>query len=134
MNEINSRRSGVHALQLYRAVAVIMVCFYHVYIISSDENYYGYDYFAFIAEPGKFGVNLFFCLSGFIISYAHWTDFGEGRRALYYLIRRFFRIYPVYWLFLTLYILASYFCVGYPDFSLDFTNIAISYFLFDIDS
>lgn len=134
MNEVKSNRSGVHALQVYRAMAVIMVCFYHVYIISSDGNYYGYDYLASIAEPGKYGVNLFFCLSGFIIFYAHWNDFGKGKRALYYLSRRFFRIYPVYWFFLTLYILASYFGLGYPDFSWDFSNIAISYLLIDFDA
>lgn len=134
MDAVNSSRSGFHALQVYRAIAVIMVCFYHVYIISSDGNYYGYDYLAPVAEPGKFGVNLFFTLSGFIIFYAHWNDFGEGKRAIYYLMRRFLRIYPVYWIFLTLYISASYFGLGYPDFSWEFTNIAISYLLFDFNA
>ncbi len=47
---------------------------------------------------GFSGVHLFFVLSGFIILSAHRQDIGRPGRMLYYLGRRFVRIYPLYWL------------------------------------
>jgi peptidoglycan/LPS O-acetylase OafA/YrhL len=47
-------------------------------------------------------VSFFFVLSGFIIFYVHETDFGVPRKALPYLAKRFFRIYPLYWVLLVL--------------------------------
>jgi peptidoglycan/LPS O-acetylase OafA/YrhL len=52
---------------------------------------------------GPLGVNLFFLLSGFLLTYRHASDFPDGqlRGWLYYrgfLFKRFSRIYPVYFL------------------------------------
>ncbi len=43
------------------------------------------------------GVDFFFVLSGFIISWAHWSDIGRRERLGRYAVRRFRRIYPPYW-------------------------------------
>jgi exopolysaccharide production protein ExoZ len=48
------------------------------------------------------GVDLFFVLSGIVILSAHWQDIGRPARLGSYLWKRVRRIYPIYWIFLTL--------------------------------
>jgi len=43
------------------------------------------------------GVDFFFVLSGFIITYVHWLDLGRSRRVSLYLVKRFVRVYPILW-------------------------------------
>ncbi|MDQ2801345.1 MAG: acyltransferase [Pseudomonadota bacterium] len=43
------------------------------------------------------GVDFFFVLSGFIITYVHWKDIGAPHRVGNYVSQRFTRIYPAYW-------------------------------------
>ena len=49
---------------------------------------------------GYAGVEFFFVLSGFIMVYAHGQDFNRPGRLPRYISRRFFRIYPIYWIIL----------------------------------
>jgi peptidoglycan/LPS O-acetylase OafA/YrhL len=119
----------LHSIQALRGIAVVMVVFYHVYIIGGDGNYLGYAVLEMFSEPGKFGVNLFFVLSGFIIFHAHSSDMGQPKRIAGYLYKRFSRIFPVYWVFLTFYVLAAYFGVGHADFSWDVANLISAFLL-----
>ncbi len=114
------------SIQFLRSVAVIMVIFYHAYLIGKDSNYVGIPVLEDYSEPGKFGVNLFFVLSGFIIFFAHSKDLGRPERIGDYLYKRFSRIYPVYWIFLSLYIFAAYFGLGSADFSWETGNLVSS--------
>jgi peptidoglycan/LPS O-acetylase OafA/YrhL len=61
--------------------------------------------FTNIVEKGGLGVDLFFILSGLIISHVYWSRFRESGRAAFvpYVVNRFARIYPGY--FVTLVIL-----------------------------
>lgn len=126
--------SKIPAIQILRGFAVITVVFYHVYLIASDSNYLGYAIFELFSEAGKFGVNLFFVLSGFIIFYAHNKDLGKKYKIKSYIQKRFTRIYPVYWFFLTCYILAAYFGLGHPDFEWSLINLFSSFMLVDFSS
>jgi peptidoglycan/LPS O-acetylase OafA/YrhL len=51
---------------------------------------------------GRSGVDIFFVLSGFLISLLHWRDIGNPSRVGRYAKRRLTRIYPTYWLLLLL--------------------------------
>lgn len=51
----------------------------------------------FFMPGGDAGVNIFFVLSGFIIFYVHKGDIGKKVNFFPYLIKRFSRIYPTYW-------------------------------------
>jgi peptidoglycan/LPS O-acetylase OafA/YrhL len=85
----------------------------------------------FILSTGYFGVDLFFCLSGFILGHVYYKQFSKGFSINWmqtykrYLIKRFARIYPVY-LFTTLLATLSYllaFLSGY-----NFRNESLSSF------
>lgn len=123
----------LHSIQVLRGLAVLMVVFYHVYLIGGDKNYQGYKVFESFSEPGKFGVNLFFVLSGFIIFHAHSSDIGQRRQISGYLFKRFSRIYPVYWFFLICYVTAAYIGIGHADFSWEPYNLISAFLLWGGD-
>jgi peptidoglycan/LPS O-acetylase OafA/YrhL len=92
------------SLEALRGVAALIVVLHHVCGTMALPKTFGRDLFGGIFTPGQFGVDVFFVLSGFIIFY---TNSREGlgldgvRR---YSLRRFFRIFPVYWLICLFYI------------------------------
>jgi peptidoglycan/LPS O-acetylase OafA/YrhL len=61
---------------------------------------------------------------------AHSKDIGKPSTLNRYLIKRVIRVYPVYWVFLTLYIIAAGLGLGSPDFSWEASNLIKSYLLF----
>jgi peptidoglycan/LPS O-acetylase OafA/YrhL len=83
-------------LQALRAVAALLIVGFHV---AEWELHYG------VKTPvvrglrwyGGFGIDLFFALSGFIITHAHFQQLGHPRAAPRYLARRLWRIVPTYW-------------------------------------
>ncbi|MGL4420416.1 MAG: acyltransferase family protein, partial [Gemmataceae bacterium] len=88
-------------VQALRGLACLFVVLYHVagweQLVWPRIPVFGfYRYFGFA------GVDLFFVLSGFIITHAHWKQIGQPRHLPTYLYRRLSRIYPVYWLALGL--------------------------------
>lgn len=87
-------------IQVLRAIAAIAVVFYHlVYFI---ENKYGsisvFNGFYFL---GKVGVDIFFIISGYIITFS----ISKSSSAFSFLLKRCLRIFPLYWLFLVAYVL-----------------------------
>lgn len=82
------------SLDVLRAVAVILVILHHCALAS---------YFLLpIQRGGRVGVDLFFVLSGYLVSgllFKQQRD--EGRiRPVNFLIRRGFKIYPAFWVFI----------------------------------
>jgi exopolysaccharide production protein ExoZ len=73
-------------IQYLRGFAALYVVIYHV---NGD---FDLPFFAY----GYLGVQLFFVISGFIITYMHGHDRGLDNLA-HFFRRRFTRIYPVYW-------------------------------------
>jgi exopolysaccharide production protein ExoZ len=114
---IASRRELLTSVQAGRAIAAMLVAFYHagVYIFALDK-YWGYDPTRHFFDFGRAGVEFFFVLSGFIILYIHQHDVGEPSRFFRYATKRFLRIYPIYWVILAA-VICVYFIVpsfGYP--------------------
>lgn len=125
--------SSLISIQILRGIAALFVVFYHVYLIGADNNYLGVKVFEDFSQPGKLGVNLFFVLSGFIICFAHSSDFGKSDRILSYIKKRVIRIYPPYWVFSAFYIAAAYAGLGYADFEWSFSNLFSSFALFQFN-
>lgn len=83
-------------LQLFRGTAALMVILHHT--IGSIKYYHEMqypllDYFAYL---GKFGVDFFFVLSGFIITYSSYSKYNESNSFNNYLKSRLIRIYVPY--------------------------------------
>ncbi|MBI3758390.1 MAG: acyltransferase [Deltaproteobacteria bacterium] len=87
-----SRPCLIYNVQLLRAFAALSVVFEHV----ASQSGLGLPY-----ARGAFGVDIFFVISGFIISYIASADPSQ------FMVKRIIRIVPFYWAATTL-----VFCVG----------------------
>ena len=82
-------------LDFLRGVAILLVLLRHIPL------------FSFTTNMGWIGVDLFFVLSGFLVSgllFKEYIKFGNIQPKLF-LIRRGFKIYPIYFLFYFLYLI-----------------------------
>ncbi|WP_158817249.1 acyltransferase [Methylocapsa sp. S129] len=69
-----------------RGLAAIAVLLYHFTLGGAFP----------IARMGYFAVDLFFCLSGFILARTYQRRLSEGMPASQFMLRRFIRLYPLY--------------------------------------
>jgi peptidoglycan/LPS O-acetylase OafA/YrhL len=80
-----------------RGLAALLVLFYHVRTPKDLELHFGY--FDAFSKFGYFGVDVFFVLSGFILSYVYGSVFVAGvttSNLKSYGVARFARIYPLH--------------------------------------
>ncbi|MEY8760442.1 acyltransferase family protein [Chryseobacterium tongliaoense] len=101
MNHFSERLYGLDHL---RALAIVLVLMYH---------YRAFEHPAWIDTGGRFGwtgVDLFFVLSGFLISGQLFKEIEKDKKISLkrFYIKRFFRIIPPY-----LFTLALYFCIPF---------------------
>jgi peptidoglycan/LPS O-acetylase OafA/YrhL len=107
---------GVEAV---RGMAALLVVLFHAGVLLSGPKDYGRLPFGGGLAFGRAGVDIFFVLSGFIITYIHAGDVtgepGTRRRRLAGFARkRLLRIYPSYWI-CTLILLAIMLISPTPD-------------------
>lgn len=84
--------SKINSIHYLRGAAAALVVLYHLRG-SMNDVYSQKDLGDLLFSFGAFGVDLFFIISGFIICYA--TNRNEKNLITNYIIRRFFRIYPL---------------------------------------
>jgi exopolysaccharide production protein ExoZ len=108
------------SLQVLRAIAAISVVICHAGI---QLNYWTNTTIAW-SSVGAAGVDLFFVISGFIITLVSWNSFGRIDQIAPFLARRAIRIGFLYWLLTTIYVLAN----SYP-----LSRIVASYLLLPVD-
>jgi len=94
-----SSKKVINSIQFLRGFAAFVVVFYHIggYIKKNFPVDFLGDFFGF----GFAGVDLFFVISGFIIHFTSKQYFGKPDYLLEYLKKRFFRVFPIYWLVMT---------------------------------
>ncbi|TCC96809.1 acyltransferase family protein [Pedobacter psychroterrae] len=83
-------------VQVLRGVAAILVIIYH-FLAHIEKNFHQTLY-NHILKFGLVGVDFFFVLSGFIITYVHYKDLISKKGSKLFFKKRFIRIYPLYWL------------------------------------
>ncbi|MBX3398399.1 MAG: acyltransferase [Gemmataceae bacterium] len=90
-------RANLDNLQALRGVACLAVVLYH---LGQWESGYGLKHplFGVFRWFGYAGVDLFFVISGFIIAHSNKNRLGQSRALPTYLFRRFWRLYPLYWI------------------------------------
>ena len=92
----------MHSIEAARALAALSVALMHAANLMRVEHFSGHVGLGGIFDSGYVGVDFFFVLSGFIITFVHFADIGQVGRIPAYLWRRFSRIYPIYWAILLL--------------------------------
>jgi len=98
----NHKLAGLDHL---RALAIVLVMLYHYRLFGHPEWLDGFGKF------GWTGVDLFFVLSGYLISSQLFAKMAEGRKIIFkvFFIRRFFRIIPAYLTVVAIYFLVPAF-------------------------
>jgi exopolysaccharide production protein ExoZ len=112
-------RDRFASIQIVRAVAALSVVLFHSHFVVASYPKDQIVKIPFIYEWGYLGVDLFFVVSGFIIAHIGNRD---GFSITPFLARRFFRIYPIYWIYCALAVYL-YFQHGY---SLGGGNLSLS--------
>ena len=101
MNSSINTENRLYGLDHLRALAIILVFFFHYQfpIFGHPEWVDHFDKF------GWAGVDLFFVLSGFLISSQLFLQIQQGKQIAFkaFFLKRFFRILPTYWVVLAIY-------------------------------
>lgn len=117
-------KGRLDSIQVLRGVAAMLVVLFHFRHYLNDVyplKDLGDRLFLF----GEAGVDIFFVISGFIIVYSSRNK--ENNTFTEFAIKRFFRLYPLYFVVLTIYLLS------YHDEVFSFINLIKSYLLIPID-
>lgn len=89
----------LNAIQGLRFFAAMAVCIAHLVGLNGVSSR---DILDSLEQYANFGVNLFFIISGFIITWLliRSSKLPSFRQAVSFLIKRVFRIYPLFWIVL----------------------------------
>ena len=84
----------LEGLQVARALAALAVAYFHSYMIFNSWHQATLFPIPGLKEHGYLGVNFFFVISGYVIcAVCDRPNFSAGA----FVIKRIFRLYPVYW-------------------------------------
>ena len=84
-----------------RGIAILLVILVHIATVLGFMYYPQFNehpIFAKFVHNGMYGVLLFFILSAFTLIMSHYNRIGEPHSTRSFIIRRFFRIAPMYYL------------------------------------
>jgi peptidoglycan/LPS O-acetylase OafA/YrhL len=85
-------------LQALRGLACLYVVLFHAGGWERAVTYAPKPFFRAFTYSGYAGVDLFFVISGFILTWINWNHLGHRQRLRAHLLRRAWRIYPLLWL------------------------------------
>jgi|AGTN01.1.fsa_nt_gi Predicted acyltransferases len=83
-------------LQVFRGIAALLVVVHHTYISFAFYHHLDVPMLGFIASIGKLGVDFFFVLSGFIITYSTFKNRNNASYLRSYYFNRIIKIYTPY--------------------------------------
>ncbi len=111
-------------VQALRAFAASSVVVHHIMIVAVQKAGYQYSF----PSTAAAGVDLFFLISGFIMVYTHFNDFGKAGASASFIRRRLIRIVPLYWIATTVaVVLLIVIPSAFSTLKLDWHNVLFSY-------
>ena len=105
--DTNKETTKMASIEAARAIAAISVVLMHSANAMRVDHFSGHVGLNSLFDFGYVGVDFFFVLSGFIITFVHFKEIGKPENIPRYLWRRFSRIFPIYWTFLLISILLT---------------------------
>ena len=100
---ISDQQKSLQLIQMLRGVASILVVLLHISVNS--QEILGYPFLGNVFLFGGSGVDIFFVLSGFIITYSNFKYIAKPAGIGKFLKRRFVRIFPIYWIIITVFLM-----------------------------
>lgn len=122
---MNHDPQKIYFIEVLRGVAVLLVISYHIAGVLIDAYSFWPDMGRHLFRNGNIGVDIFFMISGFIICYA--TNAKEDNYKLSFVLRRFFRIYPLFFICLTVAWLTYNYSYDYKAYLLSATLMQNNY-------
>lgn len=118
----NSKSKYLDILQIYRGIAALMVVVHHT--VGSLRYYHHINVHTlnYLGNLGKYGVDFFFILSGFIISYSASFRYENPNAYREYITNRILRVYIPY---LPVGIAMVFLYTLFPDFSNSDRDISV---------
>ena len=83
----------IRSIEGLRGVAALLVALFHAYVYS---KWGGFPAGSGVLQHAWLFVDLFFVISGYVMASAYSDRLDTGRSAFGYMIRRFFRLYPLH--------------------------------------
>lgn len=104
------KNSKILSIQALRGIAAALVVIYHAQALLAKFTEHGardawLNGTQGLRSFGGIGVDIFFVISGAVITYVSWNLFGKPDEVATFLKKRIIRIFPVYWLNLLLWVL-----------------------------
>ncbi|MGH8040387.1 MAG: acyltransferase family protein [Stenotrophomonas sp.] len=124
-----SRNTHFTSIQMLRGIAALMVVLFHLVNAEVVHGRGASLLGGSLAEYGYGGVDLFFVISGFVMTTVMAGRFGSTTGAVRFLAKRGLRILPLYWLFTTAIVLLLLVRPGAVDGTYHDKSILASYLL-----
>ncbi|HED2468190.1 TPA: acyltransferase [Enterobacter mori] len=106
----------LYSIQILRGLAAVAVVIDHVtHYMHKSFSGESWLYSSNIYNVGGFGVDLFFCISGFIMVITTYNKPSGFSQSLTFLKKRFVRIYPTYWFYCILTLALPFILYGKTD-------------------
>ena len=86
---------SVESIQFLRFLAAMAVVFFHGHQAATADTYQWLGYWF---DMGAAGVHVFFVISGFVIMHTSYGSRDDGMATSRFLLKRFVRIFPIYWI------------------------------------
>lgn len=119
--------SLIYSIHYLRGIAALLVFMYHTRGLLNN-TYAQRDLGSILFGNGYFGVDLFFMVSGFVIYIS--TNNSRSMKSFY--VKRFFRIFPLYWVCLLSFLIINIFILN-KGYGIDILKITKSIFLIPLD-
>ncbi len=125
-----TQKHNLNLIQVLRGIASLLVVFFHATVNSQEIT--GKEFFGGFFLFGGAGVDIFFVLSGFIITYTSLKGLGQPGKLFPFMRRRFVRIFPAYWIIISLFLLIQILLPSFYTTHYSFMpgNFVSTYFLF----